>query len=304
MPVGSPCAHARRADREPKGDALTGVVFTVDDGMLVLEQYNSSAVDAKAAYHVVNLTAARSIDVTAPPPTALADAELTPLPPINEKAVETRLERSVARAEADSSKLNGEVTERDQAIFFALSKTMPCKWAQNNGPWVIIVMEQVRLRPCAARGAARGRRTDAARPRDQALPCRVLHRRRASHALADHRPAAVRPGPGHGSRRGIARSRQVCPAGHLAEEAAGPVRGRAVFVSSARGVIVRPKRFTRSQRRDALASEHSAGLRGLALVRGGTRQREAELLFFSGEAFFSGHHTPTHSTPFPWALIV
>lgn len=57
--------------------------------------------------------------------------------------VRDRSLRAVAKAKEEAEHINTGVSTRDQAIFDALRKTMPCTWMQKNGVYWILVMEEV-----------------------------------------------------------------------------------------------------------------------------------------------------------------
>ena len=107
---------------------------------------------AQAAYHIVSRASVTNVNEIAPPPTRAEGLPEPPdLPAINREIAVKREERAVAKAQAESATVNERVTCREQAIFSAMSKTMPCEWMnsaeQGQG---ILVMGAVR---CAARAA-------------------------------------------------------------------------------------------------------------------------------------------------------
>ena len=70
----------------------------------------SLASAAQAAYHVVNRSAVREVEVVAPAPTVAEDATLRDLPAVNAEIVRMREERTLARAKAEKGRINEKVS--------------------------------------------------------------------------------------------------------------------------------------------------------------------------------------------------
>lgn len=68
------------------------------------------------------------------------DADLGPLPHVDDKRCKDRAERAVRAAELDASKIGVGVTEEAQMVFDALAKTLPCRWEGKT----ILVLGEVR----------------------------------------------------------------------------------------------------------------------------------------------------------------
>lgn len=108
-------------------------------------------------YQVVSRAAIAETTEVAPPPTRPDGApELRELPDVKRDAVQKREERALQRAQEERAKINESVTVRDQAVFSALSKTMPCEWMRNDQVHTILVMGAVRRRlgPAERRAAS------------------------------------------------------------------------------------------------------------------------------------------------------
>ena len=160
MPAPTAANIGCRVSIKSLGTTVEGVVFTVDGGCVVLEQFSSSSLgDSKATYTVLNAAAIDEFAVLAEVPANLAK-EAT-LPAINSEFLTAREERAVVRAGDDSKNINPNATTRTQAVYEALSKTMPTKWLNpdgaNSSPSIllfedIIIPPSMRPEDCKARG--------------------------------------------------------------------------------------------------------------------------------------------------------
>jgi len=126
-----------------------GTLFTVDAGCVVLEQFlSSSSADSKANYTVFNADAISEFKVLAEAPSVGDGQKRAALPAVDADFVRSRAERAITKAAEDALRINPKVTARQQAIFDALSKTMPSEWHDdaNNGS-CIFLLKSVFIRP-------------------------------------------------------------------------------------------------------------------------------------------------------------
>jgi len=111
------------------GEVFQGTVFTVDSGVVMLEQFtNSNTAVTRANYTMVNAAAITNVAEVAPAPSVAADH---PLPPPDAEYLRAREERAIARATAEADNINVKASTRFQAVYDALSKTMPCEWGSD-----------------------------------------------------------------------------------------------------------------------------------------------------------------------------
>lgn len=118
---------------------------------------------SQSAYHIVNRATIGEVKELAEPRPEPAEgaSELEDLPDVNREMITKREERALAKAQADAANINERVTMRDQAIFDAIRKTMPCEWMEGPGEkgakvQCMFVMQAVRcLHTARAASAAR-----------------------------------------------------------------------------------------------------------------------------------------------------
>ena len=127
------------------GEVFQGTVFTVDSGVVMLEQFtNSNTAVTRANYTMVNAAAITNVAEVAPAPSVAADH---PLPPPDAEYLRAREERAIARATAEADNINVKASTRFQAVYDALSKTMPCEWGsdpRNPAKVTVLVLGNVR----------------------------------------------------------------------------------------------------------------------------------------------------------------
>ncbi|KAI8324204.1 hypothetical protein GQ54DRAFT_296341 [Martensiomyces pterosporus] len=144
------------------GTGIEGVVFTYDvySGVLALVSNASGDLLESAPYpaaspavggkrkraqvHMVAAANIKSVEVV-PKQSSQAEEELK-LPEIHPVAVSTieaRKQKSLALAQERASRIGVGVTDEAQAVFEALSKTLPCRWTENK----IIVLDEVVIEP-------------------------------------------------------------------------------------------------------------------------------------------------------------
>uniref|UniRef100_A0A7S2IL25 AD domain-containing protein n=1 Tax=Haptolina brevifila TaxID=156173 RepID=A0A7S2IL25_9EUKA len=132
----------RVAIKTSLGEVSEGICFTVAGGCVVLEQFlSSSSADSKANYTVFNTAAISEFKVVAEAPPSDGPPP-APLPAVDTDFVRSRMERAVTRSTEESLKINPKVTARTQAIFDALSKTMPAEWVSDPNQGVCIYLLQ------------------------------------------------------------------------------------------------------------------------------------------------------------------
>ncbi|KNC87703.1 hypothetical protein SARC_00209 [Sphaeroforma arctica JP610] len=71
---------------------------------------------------------------------AISNLEPTPL---NMDRVKQRYAKAVNKAKEEAAKINKNVSQEDQSIFNAISKTLPCAWDDRN----IIVLDTITITP-------------------------------------------------------------------------------------------------------------------------------------------------------------
>ncbi|KAJ1965090.1 hypothetical protein GGI12_001006 [Dipsacomyces acuminosporus] len=145
------------------GAAIEGVVFTYDvySGVLALVSSpgtnpseslatatSSPAVGGKRKRSQVHLVAAaniKGVEVLPKQSSAGTQAELEDkLPeirPVSVSAIEARKQKSITLAQERASRIGVGVSNEAQAIFEALSKTLPCRWTGNK----ITVLDEVTI---------------------------------------------------------------------------------------------------------------------------------------------------------------
>lgn len=113
---------------------LQGTVFAAAGQCVVLQQPGSSPYHSNVLLFKDSIVAALS-HITLP-----AQPVDTRLPVVDPRRGAERLRRAVAAAEAEAAKIGEGVSAEAQAVFDALSKTLPCRWDGKH----IVVLEEVR----------------------------------------------------------------------------------------------------------------------------------------------------------------
>ncbi|KAJ2713995.1 hypothetical protein H4R19_001961 [Coemansia spiralis] len=92
---------------------------------------------------------------------AAADVQLPEVRPVAPAAIEARKQRELGLARERAARIGVGVSNRAQAIFEALSKTLPCRWDQDK----IIVLDEVLIAPPYAVESCRALSTASSLPR-------------------------------------------------------------------------------------------------------------------------------------------
>ena len=137
------------------GEAVDGHLYAMDpktNVVILFHKKDTKSVlpHAKYDFKLLPMHAIKSIDasktttdVAADPLASLyADSKST-LPAINLERLRARERKAVRQFEEEIARIGDNVTAEAQAIFDALSKTLPCRWMNQN----ILVMEEVLIRP-------------------------------------------------------------------------------------------------------------------------------------------------------------
>lgn len=136
---------ARVSLKTTLGEDCEGVVFTYDSesSTVVLQQGEASTFRVVKTGCIAQLT----VLAEAAPRPGSEDRPRPPLPTVSLETVRTREDRAVQKAKDDAKVINPKVSTRDQAIFHALHKTMPCDWREGGGKQAILVFDEVLIVP-------------------------------------------------------------------------------------------------------------------------------------------------------------
>jgi hypothetical protein len=117
---------------------VSGVVFgrlaTQDHQVLILQQPGSTPFQAN--FRILKKEQIIAVSDLQKPKDGW---NLETLPTVDVKRGQEREERAIHAAELDMAKIGVDVTAEGQAIFDALSKTLPCRWQQKT----IVVLDEV-----------------------------------------------------------------------------------------------------------------------------------------------------------------
>ena len=145
--AGAPSIGARVAVTTTKGDVIEGVVFTVDDKVMVVEQFDPRVSDRKGNYRVLLRPSVSKWEELKPPPPRADDFEYQDMPDVNRETINKRFERNVEKQKANATKINTKVTMRSQMIFDKLCAQLPCDWLEKADLQCILVMDAVLIQP-------------------------------------------------------------------------------------------------------------------------------------------------------------
>lgn len=121
------------------GEEIVGELFAFDKATNCVVIQEKGA-DKKAG--IVRILKANFIKEVVEAEERPADVDLDlKLPPIDTARCQAREAAALKQAEEDVKKIGIGVSDEAQDIFDALSKTLPCKWAEK----VIVVMDEVRI---------------------------------------------------------------------------------------------------------------------------------------------------------------
>ncbi|KAJ2761830.1 hypothetical protein IWQ56_005085 [Coemansia nantahalensis] len=148
---------AERPDAAAGGQSLTSLVgaavelelvdgSAVKGALYAYDVYSGvAAVTAPAAggKQQVTLVKAANMAAVRAAPAAATGAQLPEVRPVAPAAIEARKQRALGAARERASRIGVGVSDRAQAIFEALSKTLPCRWDQDK----IVVLDEVLVDP-------------------------------------------------------------------------------------------------------------------------------------------------------------
>lgn len=106
----------------------------------------------KRSYHLIKSTQIKSISILSLTPDTSLPSPSTPLGAINPAQVSARVEKAVLEDQKVRARLGQGVSEEAQALFDALGKTLPVRWAGRS----IVVMDEVIINEPYAVGDVKG----------------------------------------------------------------------------------------------------------------------------------------------------
>ncbi|KAJ2455717.1 hypothetical protein EV183_000564 [Coemansia sp. RSA 2336] len=124
------------------GSRVEGVLFAYDvySGVVALLEPRAGDLpaDAKHAVRLVKAANIRDVEVK-----GKGEAKLPGVQQVKQDVVEARKARALAQAKERAARIGVGVSSHAQAVFEALSKTLPCRWDQKR----IVVLDEIVIDP-------------------------------------------------------------------------------------------------------------------------------------------------------------